>query len=74
MQPSEMLEVLDLIFKWANLRMTDSSNTQLSTSILDFFAILIRTMHESGYQMVDNEASILLGTLCDKTGINNKVL
>ena len=28
-QPDELIEVLDLVFKWANLRLSDKGNTQL---------------------------------------------
>jgi hypothetical protein len=40
-QPDQLLEVLDIIFKWCNLRLNDSSNTKLLMSVLDFYANLI---------------------------------
>lgn len=36
-QPNELVEVLDLIFKWGNLRLTESSNTKLLLAFLDFY-------------------------------------
>ena len=74
MQPSETIEVLDLIFKWCNLRISDSSNTQLMTSVLDFYSNLLNIIKETGYELMEFEAQILLGTLCEKSGMNNKVL
>ena len=73
-QPDEILEVLDIIFKWCNLRVNESSNTQLITSILDFYANLFTMFIEKGYQMQEFEALVCIGTICDKSGINNKVL
>ena len=73
-QPDEILEVLDLIFKWFNLRVNESSNTQLITIILDFFANLFTMFIERDYKMEEFEAVVAIGTICDKSGINNKVL
>lgn len=72
--PSELKEVMDVIFKWANIRLTESSNTKLLISLLDFFANLLQHLIDSGNQLEDFEIIILLGTLCDKAGINNKIL
>jgi hypothetical protein len=73
-QPEQLIEVNDIIFKWCNLRMMESSNTQLYISIFDFFANLITMFIETGYQVAEFEMVVLLGTLCDKTGVNNKTL
>ena len=45
--PSELLEVLDIIFKWGSLRMTESSNTQLLMSIFDFYTALLNFLTEN---------------------------
>lgn len=37
-QPEELIEVLDIVFKWANLKLNESSNTKLIVSLFDFFA------------------------------------
>mmetsp|Transcript_34357 Transcript_34357/g.52638 ORF Transcript_34357/g.52638 Transcript_34357/m.52638 type:complete len:228 (-) Transcript_34357:2510-3193(-) len=73
-QQSQVLEVLDVLFKWANLRLNESSNTKLALSIFDFFSALIKLCMEQEYQLQDFEAVVLLGTLCDKSGVNQKVL
>jgi len=73
-QLDEVIEVLDLIFKWFNLRVNESSNTQLITIILDFFANLFTMFIERDYKMQEFEALVSIGTICDRSGINNKVL
>ena len=73
-QPDELIEVLDVVFKWANVRMNESSNTKLAVSILDLFANILQFLIEADYALQDFEAVVLLGTLCDKTGLNSKPL
>ena len=50
-QPDELIEVLDLVFKWANVRMNDSSNTKLAVSILDLFASILQFLIEAEYTL-----------------------
>ena len=50
-QPDELLEILDILFKWCNLRINDSSNTKLLLSVLDFFGSLIEHFVETSYQL-----------------------
>ena len=39
-QPEELVEILDLVFKWALIRLQDSSNTKFAVNIFDFFSTL----------------------------------
>jgi len=73
-QPGELQEVLDIVFKWANVRINESSNTKLFMSLLDFFGNLLTYLIENGIELLDFEICLLLGTLCEKSGINNKIL
>ena len=68
------MEVLDIIFKWGNLRMTDSSNTKLAGAFFDFYQKLLTFLIDQEYQMAEFEIVVLLGTLCDKTGHNIKIM
>ena len=43
-------------------------------SVLDFFANLITFFIDSAYILEDFEAVLLIGTLCDRAGVNNKIL
>lgn len=36
-QSGEIMEILDVLFKWGNLRMSDSSNTKLAGAFFDFY-------------------------------------
>ena len=35
--PGELIEILDIVFKWGNFRMSDSSNTKLIGAFFDFY-------------------------------------
>ena len=65
---------MDIVLKWCNLRINDSSNTKLLLSVLDFFASLINHCIETAYELQEFEAVVLMGTLCDKAGVNNKII
>ena len=54
--------------------MNESSNTKLQVKILDFYQVLLNFLIESANPLQDFEAHVILGTLCDKVGINNKIL
>lgn len=73
-QPDEFLEILDIVFKWVNVRLNESSNTKLVVSILDFYAKVIQFLIEQANPFLDFEIHVFLGTMCDKVGINNKIL
>ena len=72
--PDDVLEVLDLIFKWANLRVNDSSNTKLLLSVFDLFGKIIECCASRDHKLAEFEALILIGTLCEKTGNGNRTL
>lgn len=73
-QPDEFCEILDIILKWTNVRLNESSNTKLQISILDFYGHMIKFLISQACPLQDFEAHVLLGTLTDKVGINNKIL
>ena len=71
-QPNETLEILDLLFKWGNLRMAESSNTQLLMAIFNLYDDLLKFLNDNQTKLAEFEATLLIGTLCDKTGLNIK--
>lgn len=73
-QPGELMEILDIVFKWGNFRMSDSSNTKLVGAFFDFYQKLMNFLVSQEYQMAEFEIVVLLGTLCDKTGQNIKIM
>ena len=72
--PGELIEILDIVFKWGNFRMSDSSNTKLIGAFFDFYQKLLDFLIEQDYQMAEFEIVVLLGTFCDKTGQNIKIM
>lgn len=73
-QPDAILEILDLIFKWSAIRLTDSSNTKFAVNMFDFYAVLFQHLQEEQYCLWEFEAAVIIPLLCDKTGINNNLL
>ena len=45
-EPDSLKEILDLIFKWALVRLADSGNTKFAVSIFDFFGNLFVHLEE----------------------------
>ena len=66
--------MLDIIFKWANVKLNESSNTKLLARVFDFFARVLASVKESAEPLLDFEAAVLLGTLCAAAGGGNKIL
>ena len=54
--------------------MVESSNTQLYVAIFDLFANLITMFIEIDYICAEFEMAVLLATLCERVGVNNKTL
>jgi hypothetical protein len=73
-QPENLQEVLDVIFKWCYVKMTESQNTTFAVNVFDFFLILFEFLVRIAYQLWDHEAYILVPLLCDKAGLNNSIL
>lgn len=73
-QTESLKEVLDIIFKWALVKLADSANTKFAVSVFDFFSILFQHLEEQEYQLWDFEAYIVIPLLCEKTGLNNNIL
>lgn len=73
-QPGELMEILDIIFKWGNYRVSDSSNTKLIQSFFDFYGKLLNFLRDEGYTLEEFEVVVLMGTLCEKTGHNIKLM
>jgi hypothetical protein len=45
-QSESLKEVLDLIFKWALVKLADSGNTKFAVSIFDFFSSLFQHLED----------------------------
>jgi len=73
-QSNEFTHIVDLIFKWACVRLQDSSNTKFAVNVFDFLANLLDHFQKTEYVLWDFEAAVLVPLLCEKTGLNNNIL
>jgi len=64
--------MLDIIFKWGNLRLSESSNTKLVLAYLELVKKLFGFFVEIDYKMEEFEAVVLIPTLILQGGSQNK--
>lgn len=70
-----MKEILDILFKWSCIKLNETSNnTKFAVAVFDFYAELLKFLQETEYSLWDTEAAVLIGFLCEKSGINNSIL
>jgi hypothetical protein len=55
--------MLDIYFKWGNLRLTESSNTKLVLAYLELIKKLFGFFTEQDYTMETFEAEVLIPTI-----------
>lgn len=73
-QADQIKEILDIIFKWTHIRLSDSSNTSFAITIFDFYANLFQYLENIQYELLDFEAQVIIPLLCEKSGLNNNIL
>lgn len=66
-QPDEVISALDLVMKWCSLRIVDN-NVQALAKLLEVLVKLFEMLRESGYELEDVEAAILLPYLLQESG------
>ncbi|KAL4103105.1 hypothetical protein PRIC1_006840 [Phytophthora ramorum] len=66
-QADEVVSSLDLIFKWCTLRIVDN-NVQALSKLLEVLIELFEMLKDTGYQLDDVEAAILLPYLLQESG------
>lgn len=67
----EIIEILDIIFRWVWIKLQEAANTQLIKVILDLIQNTINVLHKENYTLHDIEANLFLPIFCDKSGQNN---
>ncbi len=70
---TETVENLDLILKWATLRLFDSNMAVLKKTI-DYLAVLFNNLDAIDYHITDVEATNFLPFLVEKVGNNNETM
>jgi len=73
-QPAELMECVDVIFKWTNCKLNESNNTAFQSSVYDFYEKLFEFLIEKSYLFWEHEAETIIPLLCDKVGNNNAIL
>lgn len=72
--PQDLMDCVDVIFKWANVKLNESGNTAFQNSVYDFFNKLFEFLIGQGYLFWDHEADVVIPLLCAKVGNNNATL
>lgn len=70
---NEIIDNLDLLFKWFTLRLVDT-NMKVLKSTIDFLTTLFTFLDETDYHLTDYEASILIPYLVNAVGNNNETI
>lgn len=75
--PKSIVNIVDIIFKWCYIRLTESQNTTLALNVIDFlsdlFTYLLEGMDEV-YELWDHEAFVIIPFLCEKSGAYNSAV
>lgn len=73
-QRAEMIESLDVLLKWASLRIFEANGPAQLSKTLQFVRDMLRVARDVGYGLSDYEASSLLPFLCERLGQNQERL
>ena len=73
-QPQDLMECVDVIFKWTSVKLGESNNTAFQSSVYDFYAKLFEFLISQSYLFWEHEADVVIPLLCEKVGNNNAIL
>ena len=68
---TQMMEILDLIFKWITIILYDQSNTAIIKSTMEYIKLMFDKLFETKYSLTESESNIIFPILCEKLGIQN---
>lgn len=72
--PQDLMECVDVIFKWTSVKLGESNNTAFQSSVYDFFQKLFDFLIGQSYLFWEHEADVMIPLLCEKVGNNNAIL
>jgi len=72
--PEDLMECVDVIFKWTAVKLSESQNTAFQSGVYDFYLKLFEFLVEQNYLLWEHEADVVIPLLCDKSGNNNAIL
>lgn len=67
----DLIESLDLVFKWIWAKLFEASNTQLVKAVIELTDKLLIALQSAVYSLPEAEANLLLPVLCERSGHNN---
>ena len=70
-QIQDIIEILDILFKWAWIVLQEANKTKHVKGILTMLDILTSKLQTKNYRLHDTEANLLVPILCEKSGNNN---
>lgn len=73
-QPQDLMECVDVIFKWIFIKQAESGNTTFIVAVLDFYAKLFEFLIAQNYLLWDHEALVVVPMLCEKAGHSNATI
>ena len=73
-QPQDIAQVVDIIFKWISIIISQSTNAPLVIKVYDFLGNLFSQLMDMNYRLCDHEAHVLVLMLCEKSGSNNTLV
>lgn len=73
-QPANLVEVIDIIFKWIFIKLAESSNTTFAVNVYDSLSTLFAWLISEQYGFQEHEAYVIVPMLCEKSGVNNAIL
>ena len=68
----EVIEILDLIFRYITYVIHKVTNTRVVNATLDLLMRVLNICDERGYVLTEKEAMTLLPILCEKLGHNQR--
>ncbi len=73
-KPDDIIQIVDVIFKWIYLKLDENTNTTFSIRVYDFLGMLFTFLISSDYTLSDTEAYVVVPMFCEKAGNNNTIV
>lgn len=73
-QPENLIQVVDVVFKWVYLKLDENTGATFTMKVYDFLVVLFSILLNSSYTLSDTEACVVVPMLCEKSGNNNTIV
>ena len=72
--PDDLMECVDVIFKWTSIKLGESNNTAFQNCVYDFFGKLFEFLIQGEYLFWEHEADVVIPLFATLVGNNNATL